>query len=104
MWLIYKVLYCQGLFPDGVADIFPERVFSRFGLPEKMISDRGPQFASKFTIELRKLLGYKNALSVAYHPQTDGQTEHLNQELETYLTIYCRTNPHSWSKNLALAE
>jgi len=89
---------------EGVADIFLERVFSRFGLPEKMISDRGPQFASKFTIELGKLLGYKNALSVAYHPQTDGQTERLNQELETYLRIYCRTDPHSWSKNLALAE
>jgi hypothetical protein len=89
---------------EGVADLFLERVFTRFGLPDKIISDRGPQFASKFTIELGKLLGYKNALSVAYHPQTDGQTERLNQELETYLRIYCRTDPHSWSKHLALAE
>jgi hypothetical protein len=89
---------------EGVADIFLERVFSRFGLPKKLISDRGPQFASKFTLELGRLLGYQNALSVAYHPQTDGQTERLNQELETYLRIYCRTDPHSWSKNLPLAE
>jgi hypothetical protein len=120
------VLYSPGVFPDvvdhglskgvtlspcnktisaeGVTDIFLERVFSRFGLPKKLISDRGPQFASKFTLELGKLLGYQNALSVAYHPQTDEQTEHLNQELETYLRIYCQTDPHSWSKNLPLAE
>jgi len=89
---------------EGVADIFLHCVFTKFGLPERIISDRGPQFASKFTLELGCLLGYQNALSVAYHPQTDGQTECMNQELETYLRIYCRTDPHSWSKNLSLAE
>jgi hypothetical protein len=60
---------------EGVADLFLKNVFTKFSLPGKIISDHGPQFASKFTIELGKSLGYKNALSVAYHPQTDGQTK-----------------------------
>ena len=89
---------------EGVADLFVQKVFSRFGLPSKIISDRGPQFASKFTLELGRLLQYSNALSTAYHPQTDGQTECLNQELETYLCIYCRKDPYSWVKHLPLAE
>jgi len=60
---------------EGVANIFFKKVFTRFGLYEKIISDRGPQFASKFAQELGRLLGYKVALSTAFHPQTDGKTE-----------------------------
>jgi len=89
---------------EGVADLFVQKVFSRFGLPSKIISDRSPQFASKFTLELGRLLQYSNALSTAYHPQTDGQTERMNQELETYLRIYCRKDPYSWVKHLPLTE
>jgi transposase InsO family protein len=58
-----------------------------FGLPDKFISDRGPQFASKAFIELLKLLGVKSTLSTAYHPQSDGITEQMNQEIEAYLSI-----------------
>ena len=56
--------------------------YKRFGLPDKIISDRGPQFASKAFLALLKLLGIKSALSTAYHPQTDGTTERVNQEIE----------------------
>ena len=89
---------------EGVAKLFFSKIFSRFGLHEKLISDRGPQFASKFAKELGKLLDYEVALSTAYHPQTDGQTERMNQELETYLRIYCRTTPTEWAKHLPMAE
>jgi len=89
---------------EGVAKLFFSKVFKRFGLYDKIISDRGPQFASKFAKELGRLLNYEVSLSTAYHPQTDGQTERLNQELETYLRIYCRTTPTDWSKHLDLAE
>jgi len=89
---------------EGVAKLFFSKVFSRFGLHDKLISDRGPQFASKFARELGRLLDYEVALSTAYHPQTDGQTERLNQELETYLRIYCRTTPTEWAKHLPMAE
>lgn len=67
------------------ANILYERVYSKFGLPDINNSDRGPQFVSKAFQALTKLLKIKAKLSTAYHPQTDGQTEQLNQELETYL-------------------
>ena len=89
---------------EGVANIFFKKVFTRFGLYEKIISDRGPQFASKFAQELGRLLGYKVALSTAFHPQTDGKTEWANQELEVYLRIYCGSAWHTWSDLLPMAE
>jgi len=89
---------------EGVANIFFKKVFTRFGLYEKIISDRGPQFASKFAQELGRLLGYKVALSTAFHPQTDGETERVNQELEVYLRIYCGSAQHTWSDLLPMAE
>jgi len=87
-----------------VATLFYNRVYSRFGLYDKIISDRGPQFASLFAKELGKLLGYSLALSTAYHPQTDGETERVNQELEVYLQIFCQNDPFSWADHLPTAE
>ena len=57
-----------------------ENLYKLFGLQDKIILDRGPQFASKAFIELLKLLRIKSALSMGYHPQTDGTTERVNQE------------------------
>ena len=73
---------------EGTAKLLLENLYKRFGLPDKLISDRGPQFASKAFIELLKLLGVKSALSTAFHPQTDGTTKRVNQEIEAYLSIY----------------
>ena len=88
----------------GVAELFFSKVFLRFGLHDKLISDRGPQFASAFARELSRLLQYDLALSSAYHPQTDGETECVNQELETYLRIFCHGNPSKWADLLPMAE
>ena len=55
------------------------------GLPESVVLDRGPQFATELTKELNQMLGIKTKLSMAFHPQTDGQMERMNQELEQYL-------------------
>ncbi|KIK12807.1 hypothetical protein PISMIDRAFT_18468 [Pisolithus microcarpus 441] len=88
----------------GIARLFHKHVYSRFGLPEAVISDRGPQFASAFTRELYKSLGIQSKLSTAYHPQTNGESEHVNQELETYLRCYCAEHPNSWSSKLPDAE
>ena len=60
---------------EETAEILLNNLYKRFGLPNKIISDRGPQFASKAFVELLKLLGIKSALSTAFHPQTDGTTE-----------------------------
>jgi len=58
------------------------------GIPKKIISDRGPQFTSTFMGELCKALGIKRAMLTAYHPQTDGQTERINQEVKVFLRHY----------------
>ncbi|THH05354.1 hypothetical protein EW146_g9922, partial [Bondarzewia mesenterica] len=64
------------------ADLYKNQVWRHYGLPSKIISDRGPQYSAKVTRELCKKLGIKQAMSTAYHPQTDGQTERTNQSLE----------------------
>ena len=89
---------------NGIAQLFFDHVFKHFGLHDTLISDRGPQFASAFARELARLLRYDVRLSTAYHPQTDRQTERTNQEVETYLHIFCANNPHQWSKFLTSAE
>jgi hypothetical protein len=49
-------------------------------------------------------LGIKSALSTAYHPQTDGTTERVNQEIEAYLSIYCASHPEEWPQALHTLE
>ena len=62
-----------------------DHVYKRFGLPDKMVSDCGPQFAAELITELLKLLGIQLSLSMAYHPQSNRTTERYNQEIEAYL-------------------
>ena len=89
---------------EDTARLLLENLYKRFGLPDKIISDRGPQFASKAFKELLKVLGIKSALSTAYHPQTDGTTERVNQEIEAYLSIYCASHPEEWPQALHTLE
>ena len=70
---------------EGIAKIYRDEIWKLHEIPRKILSDRGPQFASKFIEELTKTLGTKRQLSMAYHPQTDGQTERINQEIGTFL-------------------
>ena len=69
-----------------------------------MISDREPQFAAGMTKELNKMLGIEMKLSMAYHLETDRQTERTNQELEQYLRMYVNHRQNNWAKWLAMAE
>ena len=89
---------------EDTACLLLENLYKLFGLPDKIISDRGPQFASKAFIELLKLLGIKSALSTAYHFQTDGTTERINQEIEAYLSIYCASHPEEWTQAVLTLE
>ena len=68
--------------------LYLDNIWKLHGLPESMVSDRGMQFVAEFMRELYHLLGTRMALSMAYHPQTDGQTEQVNQELEQYLRLF----------------
>jgi len=65
-------------------------------LPESVLSDRGPQFAAKMTKELNKMLGIETKLLTSFHPQTDGQTERMNQELEQYLQFFVDYRQKYW--------
>lgn len=71
-----------------LANLLYERVWVLHGLPLQIISDRGTQFAAELFQEWCKLLGIESSMSTAYHPQTDGQTERVNQTLEQYIRCY----------------
>jgi chromodomain-containing protein len=81
-----------------------DHTLRRYGLWDKLITDRGPQFASQVMQGIHKKLGITSALSTAYHPQTDGQTERYNQELEQYLRIFCNYRQDDWVDHLPFAE
>ena len=63
---------------EGIAKIYRNDIWKLHRISRKILSDRGPQFASKFMEEFTKALGTKRQLSMAYHPQTNGQTERIN--------------------------
>jgi hypothetical protein len=69
-----------------------------------MISDRAPRFAAHAFQELLKLLNIKSNLTTPYHPQLDGTTEKVNQEIEVYLSIYCTSHPEDWLHLLSTLE
>ena len=89
---------------EETAALYAKHVFARFGLPSKIISDRDPQFASKFTRELCRTLGIQQNISTAYHPQTDGQSERSNQWLEQYLHFWVNERQDNWAQRLPIAE
>ena len=70
---------------SGTARLFLHHVWKLHRLPKNVVSDRGTQFVVEFMSELYQLLDIRMNTSIAYHPQTDSQTEHINQELEQYL-------------------
>jgi transposase InsO family protein len=78
---------------EGAGQLLLDHLYKRFGLPDEMLSDQGPQFAAKAFRELLKLLGIKSNLTMVYHPQTDSATKRVNQEIEAYLSIYCSAHP-----------
>jgi len=89
---------------EGAARLFLHQVWKLHGLLKCVISDRRPQFVARFTRELYRLLGIKLASSTAWHPQTDGQTERVNQELDQYLRLFVNERQDDWYDLLPMAE
>jgi len=89
---------------EGAARLFLHQVWKLHGLLKCVVSDRGPQFVARFTRELYRLLGIKLASSTAWHPQTDRQTEHVNQELDQYLWLFVNKQQDDWYDLLPMAE
>ncbi len=81
-----------------------DHVFRIHGLPTDVVSDRGPRFISKFWREFFRLLGASVSLSSGFHPQSNGQTERANQDLEGVLRCLVSQNPSSWSLQLSWVE
>lgn len=86
------------------ADLFVSEVWKHHGTPRKVISDRGTQFVSRFMKAVLHRLGIEGATSTSFHPQTDGQTERVNQELEQYLRAFTDTRQENWADLLPMAE
>ena len=86
------------------AEIMVMNIFRLHGLPLEVTSDRGPQFASAFWKAFCTLVGAKSQLSSGFHPQTNGQTERLNQELEKSLCCLLEGSPSSWFSVLPWIE
>ncbi|MBW0474329.1 hypothetical protein O181_014044 [Austropuccinia psidii MF-1] len=87
-----------------LAQIFFSNVFSKHGLPISIVSDSSSLFLSAFWTQLCQKLRISSDLSTAFHPETDGQTERVNQILEQYLQMYVSYHQHDWHTWLLLAE
>jgi transposase InsO family protein len=86
------------------ATLYFKHIFRLHGLPISIVSDRDPRFTSRFWKELFRLLGTKLAMSTAYHPQTDGQTERTNRTLEQMLRIVVNYRQDDWDNYLSAIE
>ena len=89
---------------DHLARIILKEVWRFHGLPNNIVSDRDSRFTSSFWKALMRLLEINQKMSTAYHPQTDGQTERVNQILESYLRNYVNYEQDNWAEMLPMAE
>jgi transposase InsO family protein len=94
----------HGTTSEETANLVIQQVVKLHGLPDTIVSDRGPQFVAEFWKHLCRILRIKSKLSTAFHPETDGQTEVENKELERYLRAYVAYQQDDWSQWLAMAE
>ena len=89
---------------EGVARLFFHHIWKLHDLPKRVVSDRGPHFVASFTKELYRLLGIWLSSSTAWYPQTDGQTEHVNQELDQFFCLFINKQQNDWYNLLPIAE
>ncbi|KAI2646962.1 Transposon Tf2-9 polyprotein [Labeo rohita] len=100
-----RLIPLQGL-PTAwnTAKLLFDHVFRSYGLPEDIVSDRGPQFISRVWKAFFRLLGVTVSLSSGYHPQTNGQTERKIQEVGRFLCTFCTSHQDTWNQFLGWAE
>ena len=84
--------------------LFITNIYRTHGPSDTIISDRGPQFISEFWTEFCRILGIKLKLSTAFHPQTDGQTEVMNQYLDQRLRPFINYHQDNWSALLPIMD
>ncbi|KAL0543604.1 hypothetical protein IC582_018704 [Cucumis melo] len=86
------------------AQLYMSEIVRLHGVPVSIVSDRDARFTSKFWKGLQTAMGTRLDFSTAFHPQTDGQTERLNQVLEDMLRACALEFPGSWDSHLHLME
>jgi len=102
--MVHFIPTTEKMSAEGLARLFRDNVWKLHGLPKSIISDRGPQFIAGLMQELNEMLGIKSKLSTAFHPQTDGQMERVNQELKQYLRMFINHRQEQWPEWLGTAE
>jgi len=102
--ITHFVATTEGTTAEGLVRLFRDNVWRLHGLPESVVLDRGLQFAVELTKELNRMLGIQTKLSTTFHPQTDRQTECMNQELEQYFQFFVDHRQKDWPEWLASAE
>jgi hypothetical protein len=88
----------------GMAELFLKHIWCRQGYPDSIISDRGPQFVSSFWEEVCRILGIKVKLSTAFHPQTDRQTENMNQYIDQRLRPFVNHYQDNWASLIPMMD
>ena len=86
--MVYFIPTTEKTLAERLVRLFRDNMWKLHGLLESIILDRGPQFVAGLMRELNRMLGIKSKLSMVFYPQTDGQTERMNQELEQYLRMF----------------
>jgi len=94
--MVYFIPTTEKISAEELARLFRDNMWKLHGLPESIISDRKPQFMAELMRELNQMLGIESKMSTAFHPQTDGQTERVNQELEQYLRMFIDHQQEQW--------
>jgi len=104
MKIVHFIPTTEKTLAEGLARLFRDNVWKLHRLPESIILDRGLQFAAGIIWELNRMLGIESKLSIAFYPQTDRQTERVNQELEQYLRMFIDHRQEQWPDWLGTAE
>lgn len=89
---------------EGMADIHYWEIFQLHSVPTKIVSDRGPQFAARLMKALYSKLGIIYVLTTMYHPQSNGQTEWANQEVERHLRLFTNSHHDDWVTHIPTAK
>ena len=91
------IIPCSKMTAEYLAAVFVRDVIRLHGIPRSIVTDRGPQFTSVIWKEICRLLGMKQSLTSAFHPQSDGQSERSNQEIEHHLRRLVGYTQEDWA-------
>ena len=100
----YFLPFREGTSAEKLAFLFEREIVSHHGWPDEIITDRDTRFASKFWQALMNNMGVNSKLSTAFRPQTDGQTERMNQVVEAYLRAFINFEQDDWVELLPATQ